>query len=49
MPVVRSLSSSLLTLMVVFTAGGSWGSRETDEVAYIVHWFGPGGKRKGFW
>lgn len=36
MPVVRILILSLLTLMVVFTAGGCWGSRETDEVAYIL-------------
>ena len=36
MPAVRILVLSLLTLMAVLTAGGCWGSRETDEVAYIL-------------
>jgi spore germination protein KC len=35
-PAVRILVLSLLTLMAVLTAGGCWGSRETDEVAYIL-------------
>ncbi len=35
MPAVRILIFSL-TLMVVLTTGGCWGSRETDEVAYIL-------------